>query len=75
MPGTKWLRIESAPKDGSLVLAWTHVWDRPAWVRWGANPRNGRVYWQDSVEQDSDENEIHPPTHWFPLPPLPPKKG
>lgn len=68
-----WQPIETAPKDGSHVLAWRSGWDRPAWVRWVWNPRVGREFWNDADEWDAYELESEPPTHWMPLPdpPLP----
>lgn len=72
-----WQPIDTAPKDGSLVLA---VWageefSIPRFVRWVYNPRTKTTFWNDFDEWDSYENEDNPPTYWFPLPefPLPPQ--
>jgi hypothetical protein len=61
----RWRPIETAPKDGSSILA---IW------RWGDNPDNGAEThmvvrwcgWWDAQGFTQPE-----PTHWMPLPPAP----
>lgn len=66
-----WQPIETAPKDGSLVLAWREGWDKPCFVRWIFNSRTETTFWNDSIEYDFYENETEPPTHWLPIPEIP----
>lgn len=68
---TEWQSIESAPKNGSLVLAWREAWEEPRFVRWSYNYRTKTAFWNDDIEQDHYENETEPPTHWIKLPPVP----
>lgn len=68
---SKWENISTAPKDGSLVLAWRHDWERPDWVRWRFNYRTETTFWNNDGEDDSYENQTEPPTHWIRLPALP----
>ena len=63
--------IDTAPKDGTIILAWRRGWERPAFVRWVFNDRTQTEFWNDSVEWDAYELESEPPTHWIPLPDLP----
>ena len=61
-----WQPIETAPKDGTNILATFWLWD---------NPKKGRgmeaVSW-DGEAWSSDAYPIYPPSHWMPLP-SPPK--
>ena len=67
-----WKPIETAPKDGRLILVMAEDWDVPDFHYWGHNPRlkdseEDRAYWMHHVEMDHypwDEQ----PTHWFDLP-------
>lgn len=74
---TLWQPIETAPKDGSFVLAWkpswTIQWGRARFVRWTWNARTKTEFWNDADELDWYELEMDPPTHWLPitLPALP----
>jgi hypothetical protein len=68
-----WLPIESAPKDGTRILAWRDTWETCGFVRWVYNPRTHTEFWNDHIEWDAYENESEPPTHWLPLPPYPAK--
>lgn len=65
--GQGWQPMDSAPKDGSIVLAWRSGWERPAFVRWVYNNRTKTTFWNDSLEWDAYEMESQPPTHWIPL--------
>jgi hypothetical protein len=65
---TEWQPIETAPKDGSLILSW----DNPYMivVSWDTDPRDeGGQCWKINYSGD-----WMTPTHWMPLP-APPKKG
>lgn len=66
-----WLPMESAPRDGSDVLAWRSDWDRAGFVQWRHNYRTKTDFWNDRDEQDAYEYEANPPTHWFPVAALP----
>jgi hypothetical protein len=63
-PIDRWLPIESAPKDGTLILAYYEAWCAPAYgvIRFCAGS------WIDAFDI-----EWGTPTHWQPLPP-PPKR-
>jgi len=65
MPG--WQPIETAPKDGTRILAWpVYSDDLPAEARWRYMRRTpGR--W----ETGSGPIYGNGPTHWMPLPPSP----
>lgn len=67
----QWESIDSAPKDGTEVLAWRAGWDRPSWVAWRTNSRTNTDFWNDVEEQDCYDIETEPPTHWVRLPVLP----
>jgi hypothetical protein len=34
-----WKPIDTAPKDGTLILCWRKGWDHPCLLRWKTNPR------------------------------------
>ena len=57
---TAWQPIETAPRDGTLVLAWHPWWMRADAVRCG---RSG--VWT------ADGHPVCEPTHWMPLPAAP----
>jgi len=61
-----WQTIDSAPKDGSPVLAMRADWDLPMYVHWIKNPRTETEFWNDWHELDAYELEVSPPTHWLP---------
>jgi hypothetical protein len=67
----RWEIMSTAPKDGSMVLAWRTGWDSPSFVRWIKNFRTQTEFWNDSKEFDALELEKNPPTHWLKLPPYP----
>lgn len=63
----EWQTIDSAPKDGTVVMVYSHAWRDPvpAIAKW-----NDYGEWEDF----GGGATIWPaPTHWMPLPPLPPK--
>jgi hypothetical protein len=57
----EWAPIETAPKDGTLILATAHDWDHPCVLSWA-----GR--WDD---RSGDTSQDYAPTHWMLLPPTP----
>lgn len=63
--GTGWQSIETAPKDGTWVLAGAADWALPEMVQWFKRTETSGVYWQS---MDSGPFE---PTHWMPLPASP----
>lgn len=67
-----WRPIETAPRDGTMILVndttegWTpwvaaSYWDGVEWAGWA---------YDDLTSQDSNPLGPHP-THWLPVPPLP----
>lgn len=75
-----WQPIETAPKDGALILACVHpnrmfVW----WQRAdGKEPYescagNG-AGWVDGTTDSFDDYCIYAPQHWMPLPEAPPSQ-
>jgi len=67
-----WQPIETAPKDGSVLLVNDTTDGGDLWVaaKWlSAEDWSGWIYDNELV---LDSNPKGPePTHWFPLPPLP----
>lgn len=73
---SEWRDIESAPKDGTVILAKNDCMEQPVEARWGDYyPSYGgppQVTW--TVWRDLDEYPCIPrgallvPTHWMPLP-------
>lgn len=62
---TEWTNIETAPKDGTVILVWFEEAEQHLLLWWFED------YWRFKG------NTIIPivyPTHWMPLP-SPPKKG
>lgn len=67
-----WLPIETAPKDGTMVLVNDTT---PGWTPWvAASYHDGgeRPRWVYDDATAADSNPLGPqPTHWLPVPPLP----
>lgn len=65
----KWQQIDTAPKDGTLILLWCEKATEPSLARFD----NG--YWRNN---HYGEREMYwhfsNPTHWMPLPPAPEKE-
>lgn len=55
-----WQPIDTAPKDGTLVLIWMPLFKRV----FACEFANG--LWQTGVW--TNDMSMHPPTHWMPLP-------
>jgi len=58
----EWRPIESAPKDGTQILA---IWMAPLN---GHRPLYGVVSFSDGSWRDDSDCDLNPPTHWQPLP-------
>lgn len=63
-----WMPIESAPKDGTAILAMLPDSDMPAIIHFRGPKAN--VTWRIAWDY-SPLSEFSQPTHWMPLPPLP----
>jgi hypothetical protein len=66
-----WQPIETAPKDGTWVLAHRADWTLPENVQWHQGVNRG--YWQtmDNGWVSASQQKTCGPTHWMPLPPAP----
>lgn len=71
-----WEPIETAPKDGTWILAVVKGWT-PAVARWTTNWREGGSFEFVEPETFAEESHWHEfietsepwqPTHWMPLP-------
>lgn len=70
----EWQPIETASRDGILVLAaWNHNGEAVAVpARWRASRLNDRLFgWHLGQWSDLDIEFCLKPTHWMPLPELP----
>ena len=66
-----WQAIESAPRDGTMILGWCRSLGRQI-VYWGAQPEhNPHATW---ISATCRINHIDKPTHWRPLPAPPDPK-
>jgi len=65
-----WKTINSAPKDGTMILIWCPIMagEKMHIVRW--NGMRGKFPWEDPAGESS-AIAANMPTHWMPLP-LPP---
>ena len=61
----EWQPIETAPKDGSLIMIGRLGWAMPA--RWRFYETLGSGYWVFSNNQHIKKTDSQP-THWMPLP-------
>jgi hypothetical protein len=60
--GGGWRTMESAPRDGTVVLLWAAHW---------RSPETGWTFGDDSWQDCPKDSYVRPPTHWMPLPALP----
>ena len=74
---TEWQPMETAPKDGTAILAWPicgggfYSPEGEAQIAYVMRWEERKSIW---VEASGEEYMQCSPTHWMPLPP-PPKKG
>ena len=66
-----WQPIETAPRDGSIIIAFHAAWTRPSAVWWETTQGGGGQWMFDS---DDSERAKPEPTHWQSLP-APPEDG
>jgi hypothetical protein len=66
---SEWQPIDSAPHDGTWILAVGPDWDGPVMCAWLMNDRVGRAVWTFHGGECPDEDR--PPTHWLQLPKWP----
>lgn len=75
-PQTTWLPIETAPKDGSTILACVKKFEATT-CRWVHDPIADKGQWHtEYVDIYEDDDELHnalsaskyEPTHWMRLP-------
>jgi hypothetical protein len=72
-----WQPIETAPKDGTPVVLFTHPTENPVVGYWidlqmYDFPFTGwTTGWKTSSGYNADWDEVYNPTHWLPLLPLP----
>lgn len=70
----EWQPIETAPKDGTVVMLWVKNWRKtiPVMIGW-----YGKITFENPagwVGEHCKVNHIDQPTHWMPLPPPPNSK-
>ncbi len=65
VPAQTWQPIETAPRDGTQILACLWAYGQP-----GGERRYEVVSWECDGWA-SEAYPIYPPTHWMPLPPSP----
>lgn len=66
----EWQPIETAPKDGTVLLA---AHEHAALTVWWAEGSDvdGGAGWVDGCRDNYEDLVVYPVTHWRPLPPLP----
>lgn len=61
-----WQPISTAPTGEADVLGWRAGWETPVWCYWSDD------HWRSyAIQGHSHSPEGLPPTHWYPVPPLP----
>lgn len=70
----EWKSIDSAPKDGTLVIVWAEDFDYPVLAQWSteAHHLHQRYFWGTGNRAHWLDLYAAQPTHWQPLP-EPPK--
>ena len=66
----EWQPIETAPKDGSVIIVW---YFSPLFARWCYVGKGEKKGWASQDYWLSDDFEEYKPTHWMPLPQPPTK--
>ena len=71
---SEWQPIETAPKDGTVILACFDKWYHPMAVCWAAYHPNakGKACWRTSAIGGDKVEQL---THWMPLPSPPTPEG
>jgi hypothetical protein len=77
-----WQKIETAPKDGTWIVAWDGKTVLPlCWVEGDPDYPSeytgwayGSEYWGGTLYDGANEVK-HQPTHWMPLPASPTAEG
>lgn len=68
----EWQPIETAPKDGAMILVNDTTFGLTPWV---AASYHASDYWSGWMYDDATTQDCNPlgpnPTHWLPVPPLP----
>jgi hypothetical protein len=67
----KWQPIETAPKDGTVVLVWPPTWaEGVSCAKWEDEHYNTkpRPFWYRIDALSTADCRRKPPTHWAPLP-------
>ncbi len=67
----EWQPIETAPEDGTEVLASGFLYDDPANGRW----IEACKFWWSGWVLSSNDSKVYNPTHWMPLPEPPKEQG
>lgn len=69
---SEWKPIETAPKDGTTILAWGRYSDMPFTVRW--KEKDWQPVWdgwpviQSAGDSWTEYHSADPISHWMPLP-------
>ena len=61
-----WQPIETAPRDGSTILAWHHIYHCPIAVFWRESPSLWPEPWIEKTYSNCWPEAAF--THWAPLP-------
>lgn len=71
-----WQPIETAPKDGTICILCVYEFNNPEnkLLTVIGKFRDGKWREELTEEQEWDDGELHPPTHWMPLPAPPVKE-
>ena len=67
MAMSDWQPIETAPKDGTVILAWRDGWVKPTLLLWLAHRDLEAPGWCP-YERQPIRPRGSQPTHWMPLP-------
>ena len=67
LPEGGWRPIESAPRDGTVIMLSRPFWTVPFVGRWTTS-KHGEGWHDDNVDEGP---LLSPMTHWQPLPPPP----
>lgn len=67
---SRWQSMDTAPKDGTWILAWYRNRGRAEMARWESEiyHKKPKPYWHTAFLWGVIENRNNPPSHWQPLP-------